>query len=330
MDSLLDKSMKNKDSGGGRSSKVLFSVVVPVFNEEGNIQKLDSEIKGVMKKLGSFEVIYVNDGSTDNSLEVLKKLRGVRVVDLNRNYGQAIALDAGFKLAEGEYVVSLDADLQNDPKDIPKLYKKLVDEGLDVVAGWRRDRKDKSGIRVLTRVGRVMRRVLISDNVHDTGCTLRVYRREAVKNLDLGGEMHRYILAYLRWKGFKIGELEVNHRSRYSGVTKYGYKKAVKGFIDLVYVWFIDKYSQRPLHIFGSVGLFSFFVGLIITVWQVVLKLFGGVDLSDSAWFVLGFFLIITGILLFSFGIVIDLLMKIHHNTSPVEKRYNIREVLEN
>ncbi len=307
-----------------------FSVVVPVYNEEGNLERLDEEIKTVMKKLGTFEIIYINDGSTDNSLNVLKKLKKVRIIDLNRNYGQATALDAGFKSSRGEFVVSLDSDLQNDPRDIPKLLEKLQKENLDVVAGWRKDRKDKRGIRVLTKIGRGMRKTLISDNVHDTGCTLRVYKREAVKNLDLGGEMHRYILAYLRWKGFKIGELVVNHRPRHSGETKYSYNKAVKGFIDLVYVWFIDKYSQRPLHIFGATGLFSFFVGFIIAVWQLVLKFFYRVDLSDSAWFVLGFFLIITGILLFSFGIVIDLLMKIHYNTSPVERRYNVRAILEN
>jgi glycosyltransferase involved in cell wall biosynthesis len=249
---------------GKRMKSIKFSVVVPVYNEEGNLEKLDAEIKVVMKKLGTFEIIYVNDGSTDSSLDVLKKLKGVRIINLNRNYGQATALDAGFKAASGEYVVSLDADLQNDPEDIPKLYKKLIDEGLDVVAGWRKDRKDRQGVKVLTKTGRAMRKVLISDKVHDTGCTLRVYRREAVKNLDLGGEMHRYILAYLRWKGFRIGELEVNHRPRHSGTTKYGYNKAIKGFIDLVYVWFIDKYSQRPLHIFGATGLFSFFVGAVI------------------------------------------------------------------
>lgn len=305
-----------------------FSVIVPVYNEQGNLEKLDAEIKAVMRNLGTYELIYINDGSTDNSLNVLKNLKKVKIINLNRNYGQATALDAGFKAAQGEYVISLDADLQNDPKDIPKLLEKLERENLDVVAGWRKDRKDKQGIRILTKVGRGMRKALISDKVHDTGCTLRIYRSKAVKNLDLTGEMHRYILAYLRWKGFKIGEMEVNHRPRHSGTTKYGYNKAVKGFIDLVYVWFIDKYSQRPLHIFGATGLFSFFLGIIIEIWMLIGKLFYGYDLSGNAWFVLGFFLIIAGILLFSFGIVIDLIMKIHYNTSPVEKRYSVREVI--
>ncbi|OGJ19853.1 hypothetical protein A3K73_03740 [Candidatus Pacearchaeota archaeon RBG_13_36_9] len=310
-----------------KEKMVKYSVVVPVYNEEGNLLKLDAEIKEAMQKLGAYEVIYVDDGSTDGSLNVLKQLKNALIVELNRNYGQATALDAGFKLARGDYVISLDADLQNDPADIPAMLKKLNDENLDVVAGWRKDRKDKLLVRALTTIGRAMRKTLIADKVHDTGCTLRVYRKKAVKNLDLTGEMHRYILAYLRWKGFRIGELVVNHRPRHSGQTKYGYKKSVKGFIDLIYVWFIDKYSQRPLHIFGAIGLFSFLAGITITIWQIVMKLFYGLDLSNSAWFVLGFFLIITGILLFSFGIVIDLLMKIHYNTSPYEKRYNVRNI---
>ncbi len=312
-----------------KKMKPKYSVVIPVFNEEGNIVQLDKEIKEVMDKLGAYETIYINDGSTDSSLSVLKQLKKVKIISLNRNYGQATALDAGFKASQGEYVISLDADLQNDPKDIPLMLRKLQDKNLDVVCGWRMDRKDSVGIRALTKIGQGMRKILIADKVHDTGCTLRVYKSKAVKNLDLTGEMHRYILAYLRWKGFRIDEIVVNHRPRTSGKTKYGYKKALRGFIDLVYVWFINKYSQRPLHIFGSVGIFSFLAGIIIELWMIYDKLFLNIDLSGNAWFSLGFFLIIAGIILFSFGIVIDLLMKIHYNTSPFEKRYNTREIIE-
>jgi len=321
MEAMLNKEMKKG---------IKYSVVVPVFNEEGNLVQLDKEIKAVMNSLeGDYEVIYINDGSTDNSLSVLKQLKKVKIISLNRNYGQATALDAGFKASQGEYVISLDADLQNDPKDIPAMIKKLEDENLDVVCGWRKDRKDSLGIRTLTKIGHGMRRFLISDQVHDTGCTLRVYKSKAVKNLDLTGEMHRYILAYLRWKGFRIDEIIANHRPRTSGKTKYGYKKALRGFIDLVYVWFIDKYSQRPLHIFGSAGIFFFLAGILIELWMLYDKIFQNIDLSGNAWFSLGFFLIIAGIILFSFGIVIDLLMKIHYNTSPYEKRYNVREIFE-
>tara|TARA_B100002003_G_C14109241_1_gene533505 strand:+ start:618 stop:1571 length:954 start_codon:yes stop_codon:yes gene_type:complete len=308
--------------------KIKYSVVVPVYNEEGNVEELNSEIKAVMNSLKqTYEIIYINDGSTDKTLKELKSLKKIKVVDMNRNYGQATALDAGFKLAKGEIIVSMDGDLQNDPKDIPKLLNKLKKENLDVVCGWRKHRKDKSGIRILTKIGRFLRRRLIRDDVNDTGCTLRVYKREAVKSLDISGEMHRYILAILRWKGFKIGEVVVNHRPRKNGKTKYGYDKAIKGLIDLLYIWFIDKYSQRPLHIFGISGIFIFGLGILAEIYMVYQKIFQGIDLSANAWFPLGFFLMIGGLIAFSFGIVIDLLMKIHLNNSPYEKRYYVRDL---
>lgn len=308
-----------------------YSVVVPIYNENGNVHILDKEIKQVMSKISkSYQIIYINDGSTDNTAEELKKLKSVVIINLNRNYGQSTALDAGFKACRGDIVISLDGDLQNDPKDIPRLINKLKKDNLDVVAGWRKHRKDKNGIKLLTKTGRLMRHFLIKDDVHDTGCTLRVYRKEAVKSLDLQGEMHRYILALLRWKGFKIGEIEVNHRPRINGKTKYGYNKAVRGFIDLIYIWFIDKYSQRPLHIFGESGIASFGLGVLIELWMIYGKIFFNYDLSGNAWFILGFFFMIGGLIAFSFGIVIDLLIKIHLNSSPYEKRYYVREIIEN
>lgn len=306
-----------------------FSIVIPCYNEKGNLSLLHKEITDVMNNMDSYEVIYVNDGSSDNTLGELNKLKDKNtiIIDLNRNYGQATALDAGFKHARGEYIISMDADMQNDPKDVPKLYSYLIDNNLDVVAGWRKNRKDKKGIRILTRIGRLLRRIMINDKVHDTGCTLRIYRSKAVKSLDIGGEMHRYILALLRWKGFRIGEVIVNHRKRKAGKTKYGYSKALKGFIDLIYIWFIQKYSQRPIHIFGAAGLLSFFLGTLIELAMVYQKIFNNIDLSANAWFILGFFLILGGIIFFSFGIAIDLLIKIHHNASPYESRYYVRSI---
>jgi len=305
-----------------------YSVVVPIYQEEGNISQLDKEIKEVMNKLGSYEIIYVNDGSKDNTLNELKKLKKITIINLNRNYGQSIALDAGFKASQGDIVISLDGDLQNDPKDIPRLLEKLESRNLDVVAGWRRNRKDNSGIRLLTRTGRLLRKILIKDPVHDTGCTLRVYRREAAKSLDLWGEMHRYILAILRWKGFRIGELEVNHRPRTQGKTKYNYKKAPRGFIDLIYIWFLNKYSNRPLHMFGALGIIMVFIGVLAETWMVIEKLVNNIDLSNNAWFVVGFMFIIMGMMFFCFGIMTDIMIRTNLNTSPVERRYYIREIV--
>jgi glycosyltransferase involved in cell wall biosynthesis len=303
-----------------------YSVVVPVYNEEGNLRKLDKEIKSVMSKLGTFEIIYIDDCSSDGSLEELSSLKGVKIIHMNRNYGQATALDAGFKATKGKIVVSLDGDGQNDPADIPKLLDKMKKDNLDVVTGWRKNRADKKGIRILTRVGRFMRHVFIKDQVHDTGCTLRVYAKEAAKSLDLQGEMHRYILALLRWKGFKIGEVVVNDRAREHGVSKYNYSKAERGFLDLIYISFVSKYSQRPLHLFGRMSWVSVLLGLSSGVLAVIDRI-QGLSLNRNGWFFLAIFFLLAGVMFFSFGILMDLLMKIYLNSSPNEKRYYVREV---
>jgi glycosyltransferase involved in cell wall biosynthesis len=306
------------------------SVVVPIFNEKGNIVKLNSEIQEVISTItDSYEVIYVNDGSTDGSLKELKSLAGhITIINLNRNYGQTTAFDAGFKVSNGELVVSLDGDGQDDPHNIPALIQKLVDDDLDVVAGWRKVRSDKGGICVLTKIGRWLRKKMIHDTIHDSGCALRVYRREAVKSLDIGGEMHRYIMAILRWKGFRIGEVVVNHRKREHGISKYNYSKAIRGFIDLVYIWFLYKFSQRPLHLFGYAGFFLFFAGTFSGLVSIYQKIFFDVSVNRSGYFLVGAFMILTSIIVFSFGIVIDLLIRIQFLASDREKKYYIREII--
>ena len=305
------------------------SIVIPVHNEAGNIAGLDAEIKNVAARLpGPIETIYVNDGSTDTTLAQLKALKHVSIVDLNRNYGQAVALDAGFKASTGEFVVSLYGDGQNDPADIPAMLAMLEAKNLDVVAGWRKSRSDKKGIRVLTRIGRFLRRLLIADIVHDSGCTLRVYRRTAVESLEIHGEMHRYIIALLRWKGFTVGEMAVGDRARQSGESHYGYDKAIRGFIDLIYIWFIYKYSQRPLHLFGYVSLGLLFFGVFAAIVALYQKVWGGLGLTHNGWFFLAIFCFITTVLFFSFGIVIDLLIRIHLAVSHNERRYYVREVI--
>jgi glycosyltransferase involved in cell wall biosynthesis len=307
---------------------IRYSAVIPVHNEAGNLASLDKELKHALSALGKpFEIIYVNDGSTDASLNELKALKGVTILNMNRCYGQATALDAGFKVAQGDIIISLDGDGQNDPADIVKLLTKMEAEQLDVVTGWRKVRSDKKGIRVLTQIGRAVRRALISDPVHDTGCTLRVYTREAAQSLDIGGEMHRYILALLRWKGFTIGEVVVNDRARIHGASKYGYTKAIRGSIDLIYIWFIYKYSQRPLHLFGYMSLASFLLSIVSALYTLYDKLALGLHINRNVWFFLAFFFLIMAILLFSFGIIIDLLMRIYFNTSRSEKRYYIRSI---
>jgi len=305
------------------------SVIIPVYNEEVNIALLYKELSATLATLpGKKEIIFINDGSTDGTLAALKKIKGITIINLNRNYGQATALDSGFKAAKGDVIVSLDGDGQNSPADIPLLLSAMKSGDYDAVAGWRKNRKDSQSIRVLTRIGRALRQLFIADRVHDSGCTLRVYTAEAAKSLDIGGEMHRYILALLRWKGFRIGEVEVTHRPRTGGVSKYGSSKAARGFIDLVYIWFIYKYSQRPLHLFGYLSLWSFGAGALAALWTIYNYFALGVHFARDIWVVISLSFFIAGLLFFCFGIVIDLLLRIHLNVSPYEKRYYIRNTI--
>ncbi|MGM5484111.1 MAG: glycosyltransferase family 2 protein [Nanobdellota archaeon] len=305
---------------------VNYSVFAPVYNEAGNIINLYKEVKKVMEKIGSWEMIFVNDGSTDNSLDEMLSIKDkkVKVVDLKKNYGQAIAMDAGFSACKGDIIISLDADLQNNPQDIPRLLAKMKNEGLDVVAGWRAKRKDPIWMLFVTKVAKFLRGFLASDGVHDSGCTLRVYRKEAVEDIELWGEMHRYIMALLKWKGIKVSELKVNHRRRICGKTKYNWKKSVKGLVDLIYIWFWKKFSGRPLHLFGAVGLFLIGLGILSGFWTFYLKFFNGTSLSDSMWMILSFFLFLIGIQFFFTGITMDLLIRNYYNSSK-EARYKVR-----
>lgn len=305
-----------------------YSVIIPVLNEEGNIGPLHAELREVFGGLGKpFEILYINDGSTDGSLAELRALPQATIIEMRRRFGKATALMAGFREATGSTIITLDGDGQNDPHDIPKLLAELEAKELDVVAGWRVDRKDRQAIRFITGTGRKLRKALLDDRVSDSGCALRVYRREAIDSLDLQGEMDRYIPALLVWRGFRIGELPVNDRPRIHGKSKYGIDKAVRAFIDLLYLWFLYKYSQRPLHLFGYMGFGAFalsFVSLIITLYD---RLALGTHLNRDGWFFLTFFFLIGGILFFSFGLVIDLLMRIHAKSPVSEREHFVRSI---
>ncbi len=314
---------------GNVYTRMDLSVIIPLYNEEGSIGALYKELQTTLAALpGAKEIIFINDGSSDGTLGVLQTLGGITIINLNRNYGQATALDAGFKMATGSVIVSLDGDGQNDPRDIPALLKKMRDGKYDVVAGWRKHRQDPTNIRALTKVGRALRQLFIADGVHDSGCTLRVYTRDAAKSLDIGGEMHRYILALLRWKGFRIGEAEVHHRARENGYSKYGNGKAARGFIDLVYIWFIYKYSQRPLHLFGYLSMYCAAAGVLASIWTIYNYLALGVRFARDIWVVVSLAFFLAAMLFFCFGIVIDLLLRIHLNVSPYEKRYYVRAII--
>ncbi len=308
----------------------MISVVVPILNEEGSIISLHQEIVKVMQKLGrQFEVIFVDDGSTDKTAEKLKTLKPLTVITFRKNFGQTSALDAGIKRSKGTYVITLDSDGQNDPADIPKLIGYLEKNNLDVVSGWRKKRLDNSSKKVFSRLAAIVRRFLINDGIHDSGCTLKVYRRECFVEVDLYGEMHRFIPAILRIKGFKIGEIEVNHRTRIHGRTKYDWNRGLKGFLDMVSVWFWKKFANRPLHLFGGTGLVLGSFSLALFMFVVFQKIFYVIDMSGSAFFSISLFGMVMGVQFVVFGLLADIMSK-NYYASRKETAYVIKEVKEN
>jgi len=293
------------------------------------VLELHKEIKDVCVEQGYvYEIIFVDDGSTDRTVEVLKTLSPVIIVALRKNFGQTAAMDAGIKQAKNDLVITMDGDRQNNPADIPRLINELGKQGLDVVSGWRKDRKDPFAKNFVSRGAYALRKLLINDGIHDSGCTLKVYKRECFNNVSLYGEMHRFIPAILKIKGFKIGELEVNHRPRVAGVTKYNFSRTIKGLIDMIAVWFWNKFAVRPLHLLGGLGIFFIILGLTSAA-ITVFYFFMGQGMSETAWPLLSMFFMLTGIQLFIFGLMADIMIKSYFETTN-DLAYSISTVHEN
>lgn len=306
------------------------SIVAPVFNEEGNILSLYTDITRVLRNKGyNFEIILVDDASTDKSLEEMKKLKPVKIVSFRKNYGQTAALDAGFKEAKGDYVVTIDADLQNDPEDIPAMIDYLEAQNLDLVCGWRKRRRDKFSKRFISRGANLLRKLIINDGVHDSGCPLKVVRRACLEGLDLYGDTHRFIPALLKNKGYRVGEMVVRHRSRRFGKSKYGLGRVVRGLLDMLAVGFLGRYSARPLHLFGSLGFILMFISIITGSYAIYQKFALGYDLSNNFLASLSLFGFLIGIQLIVFGLLADMISRIYFSKTE-ETPYNIREIIEN
>jgi len=305
------------------------SVVVPVFNEEGNIAELHREIVEVCEQNKfKYEIIIIDDGSRDKTPEIVKSLSPVKYIRLRRNFGQTAAMDAGIKNAVNDFIVTIDGDRQNDPHDIPMMIQYLEENDLDVVSGWRKKRKDNFLKRFVSRGAHFLRNIIIKDGIHDSGCSLKVYKKECFENVTIFGEMHRFIHALLRIKGFKIGEVVVNHRPRTAGKTKYNWKRTIKGFLDMLGIWFWNKYAARPLHLMGGMGLLFSVAGAIssgITIYLFIM----GHSLSDTVFPLLTAFLFITGIQFFVSGLISDMLSK-NYFGSTKDVSYSIKEVVEN
>lgn len=307
---------------------VKYSIVIPVYNEEEAVIPLHSEIKLVMDKIGHpYEVLFVDDGSTDRTYERLSALSPVKIIRFRKNFGQTAALDAGFKNARGEIFITMDGDGQNDPADIPRLLEKMA-EGYDIVSGWRKDRKDNYSKRFISRGANLLRKFFVADHIKDSGCTLKSYRRECFDDLDLFGEIHRFIPAILAWKGFKIGELNVNHRQRTTGQTKYNWKRMLKGFVDMISVWFWRKYSSRPLHLFGGLGVLFGGSGFLLGLYLAIMRIFKLLSLQNSIWPLVSVFLILTGIQFFISGLLGDIAIKTYYNGK--RSVYTIRDITDN
>lgn len=305
------------------------SFIVPVYNEVDNIEKLHKEILTVAHSLGvDFEIIMVDDGSTDGTYKLLKSLSPVTVIRMRTNFGQTSALDAGIKAAQYPYLITMDGDLQNDPADIPAMIHHLEEHELDVVSGWRKNRKDSVSKKFVSRVANMLRSLLVEDGIHDSGCTLKVYRKECFENISLYGEMHRFIPALLKMRGFQIGELAVNHRPRVAGKSKYNMKRTMKGFADMIIIWYWNRYAVRPFHFLGTAGLliiiFSFFSALMS-----LKEFFRGQDMSETFWPMFTLLTFLIGIQFLILGFISDMLMKTYYGQTG-QTAYTVRDVVKN
>ena len=296
------------------------SVVIPIFEEELNIGPLHDEIRRVLEGLDkSSEIIFIDDGSRDNSFAVLEEIQrkndGVRVIRFRRNFGQTAALAAGLQYAQGEVVVTMDGDQQNDPRDIPKLLAR-IDDGYDLVCGWRFDRKDKYWSR---KFPSMLANKLISKTteveLHDYGCTLKAMRNEVAKNITLYGELHRFIPAVASQMGVSIAEIKVNHRPRTLGTTKYGITRTFRVLLDLITVKFLLKYAGRPMHFFGLPGLVSGAIGFMLALYTTFERLFLGVPMGSRPLFLLAILMILIGIQFIAIGLLGEMQIRTYYET---------------
>ena len=301
----------------------MVSVVVPLLNEEGSLEELYREIAAALEPRGEpFEVVFVDDGSTDGSLAVLGRIHdattNVVIVQLRRNFGKAAALQAGFLEARGDVIVTIDADLQDDPAEIPQLLAKL-DEGFDLVSGWKTRRNDPFLRKLFSRIFNWTTALISGVRLHDVNCGLKAYRAEVLQDMRLYGELHRFIPVLAAYQGYRIAEIPVNHRPRQHGRSRYGPERYLRGFFDLLSVTFMGRYRYRPLHLFGGIGVLMGAVGFVVLLYLTVLW-FWGEGIGTRPLLTLGVLLMVVGIQFVSLGLISELI------TSQHEERIGERE----
>src|SRR4051795_6612457 len=302
----------------------MISVVIPVHDEERSVALLYDELRSALQPLETaWEAIFVDDGSTDGTFAALTRLHNsadnVRVVRLRRNFGKAAALRAGFDQAQGETVVTIDGDLQDDPAEIPRLLAKL-EEGFDLVSGWKTRRRDALSRRLLSRIFNRVTGAFSGVHLHDMNCGLKAYRAEVVRGLRLYGELHRFIPVLAHYRGFRIAEIPVNHRPREHGRSRYGMERYLRGFFDLLTVTFMGRYRYRPLHLFGGLGLLLGGTGFVLLAYLTAVKLMGHA-IGQRPLLTLGVLLVVVGIQLFSLGLVGELVTSLHEERTDDRER---------
>ena len=303
------------------------SVVIPIYNEVDSLEQLYNELSEVLSVYNSYQIIFVDDGSSDGSIKAISKIIGndtnAKIIQFHRNYGKSAALAEGFKNADGEYIVTMDADLQDDPNEIPNLVKKL-EEGFDLVSGWKKDRKDPLSKKIPSKFFNFITKLFTGVKFHDFNCGLKIYRQSVVKTLEIYGGRHRYIPALAGYKKFKVAEIIVNHRPRLYGETKYGGSRMFHGFFDLISILFLSKYTQSPLYFFGKIGLFTFLSGIGIEIYVLYLKYALNEPFAKHmALLMLGVLIIVVGIQFFSIGLVGEMIAN-----SNQDKESRVKEIL--
>ncbi|MEP6902618.1 MAG: glycosyltransferase family 2 protein [Actinomycetota bacterium] len=306
------------------------SLFLPVLDEEENLRPMHAKIREALDELGkTAEVIYVDDGSTDKSLQILREIASedsrVRVISLRRNYGQTAAMSAGIDAAKGEILIPMDADLQNDPKDIARLLKKL-DEGYDVVSGWRKNRRDKFISRKLpSKIANKIISWIGGVPLHDYGCSLKAYRREVIQDVRLYGEMHRFIPIYASWAGARVTEIPVDHHARTMGKSKYGISRTIKVVFDLMTIKFMASYQTKPIYVFGTFGMISFFLSIFAGLWAFVLKFGYRVSFILTPLPVIAIVLFAISMQFFLMGLLAEMLVRTYHESQD-KSIYAVRE----
>ena len=305
----------------------MISVIIPVFNEIGSLPELMDQLRKVLHIYSKWEILFVDDGSTDGSTEFLNDLsrkdEKVTLIQFHRNYGKSAALAEGFKRAKGEYLITMDADLQDDPAEIPNLMKKL-EEGFDLVSGWKKERKDPISKRFPSKIFNYVTRIMTGVKIHDFNCGLKIYRKAVIKTLDLYGGRHRYIPALAGHNKFRISEIQVNHRPRVHGVTKYGGSRLFHGFFDLISIIFMNRYTQQPLHLFGFFGLFCGLASLTLELYVIGRKIFSGHSFYEHlALMLFGAMLFILGLWFFSIGLIAEMITR-----GAQEKESRVKQII--